>query len=856
MRDRRPRAVRRFMRRTYTLLLCLTPAPLHAQTSAIPSPEAVLALAVGSDSVLADWTEITRYFATLATASPRVRVDTIGQSTLGRPMVLAVISAPRHLARLDTIRADQARLADPRRLTLAAEDSLVRHQPAVVFVNNNLHSTEIASSQFAMVLAHRLATDSTYQEMLENVVVLLVPSANPDGLDTVVSWYRAHRGSPFEGGPLPWLYHEYVGHDNNRDWYMLTQVESRALARVLYREWFPEIVWDVHQMGRTGARFFLPPFSDPVNPNIDPMIVSATNLVGTAMAASIADAGGTGIEHHRSFDLWWHGGFRTAPTRHNMIGILSEAASAKLASPVDLTPERVRIRGRGVMHPRPWPGGRWGIPEIIEYEMLAARGLLQLVATQRADFVRRFATLGRRAIAAGEAGDPFAYVIPPGQRDPHAVQTLVDLLRRGGVEVLRATEPFVGDSRRYPVGTVIIPMAQPFRAHAKDLLEIQHYPDRRLYEGGPPIPPYDVTGWTLPLQFGLDAQPVAEPFSVSANPIDRFVPVEGTLHGTGTQWVLQNRTLAESAVLVEALTLGARAWVLDRPTVIDGASIDAGAVVIEAGAGTDLGPILEARARRDGFNVWAASDLPVSGKSTDTVPRIGLYRSWVASMDEGWTRWILQRHGIPFLSVTDSMIRAGTLRNAIDVLLLPSQRASDLRHGHPPGHVPEEFTGGLGIAGGQEVATFVREGGAVVALDAAGEYVTQLFDLPIRRSTGQGSRNVAADHFYAPGAIFEVELAPSDPLTSGMDSRVAVYVRSSTVMTMETGAEVLGRYVEDPLRSGYALNAAQLVGSAALVRTVVGAGQVIVFGFRPQHRAQTIGTLKLLFNALLLAPSR
>jgi hypothetical protein len=833
----------------------LAPGLVHGQASTIRSPEQVLGLAVGADSVLADWTQITRYFSALAAESPSVSLDTIGTSTLGRPLLLATITAPDHQRRLAKIRGAQARLADPRRLTRAAEDSLVRHQPAVVFINNNLHSTEIASSQFSMLLAHRLVTDPMYQLLLEDVVVLLAPSANPDGLDAVTAWYRSHRGTPFEDGPLPWLYHEYVGHDNNRDWYMLTQVESRALARVLYREWFPAVVWDVHQMGRTGARFFLPPFSDPVNPNIDPLLVSATNLVGVAMAASIVDAGRTGVEHQRAFDLWWHGGFRTAPTRHNMIGILSEAASAKLASPVEIPAGRVRARDRGVMHPEPWPGGRWGLPEIIDYQMLAARGLLRLVADERETFVQRFVTLGRRAVAAGEAGDPFAYVIPPAQRDAHAVRTLVDLLRRGGVEVLQATAPFVGDGQHFPAGSVIIPMAQPFRAHAKDLLEIQRYPDRRLYDGGPPIPPYDVTGWTLPLQFGLDARLIAEPFTTSAEPIDEFVPVAGVLRGSGRQWVLRNRSLAESSVLVEALQMGARAWPLPQAMRIDGTVIEPGAVVLEEPVNVGLGAILSARARRDGFTVWATSGLPEPRRTIDAVPRIGLYRSWVANMDEGWTRWLLARHGIPFTSVTDSMIRAGDLRASFDVLVLPSQRAGDMRRGHPRGQVPDRYAGGLGTDGGKAIDGFIRAGGTVVALDAAGEYVIDLLELPISRSTGQRSGDGTQDHFYAPGTLFEVALQPGDPLTSGMDPTAVVYVRGSTVVTADAGVEILGRYAEDPLRSGYVLNATQLEDSAALIRATVGDGQVILFAFRPQHRAQTLGTLKLLFNALLLTAS-
>ncbi|MBE0595130.1 MAG: peptidase M14, partial [Gemmatimonadales bacterium] len=400
----------------------------------VPTPAEVLGLEIGTDSVLADWSQIGTYLTALAAASPRVRLDTIGRTTLGRPMLLVTLTSPENQLRLDHIRRGQALLADPRLLDPVAEDSLIRIQPAVVFINNNIHSTEIGSSQFSLLLAHRLATDPEYQRFLQDVVVLLTPSANPDGLDTVVAWYREYKGTPFEGGPLPWLYHPYVGHDNNRDWFMLTQVETKTLARVLYREWYPEVVWDVHQMGNSGARLFLPPFSDPVNPNIDPLVLEATNLVGTAMATALYDAGKTGVIHQSRFDLWWHGGFRSVPARHNMIGILSEAASARLASPIDQPPAALRQDPAGVNYPAPWPGGRWGIGDIVEYELLAADGLLRLVAGERETFVRRFVTVGRRSIAAGAAGNPYAYLIPPDQRDRGAVAAFIELLIGAGVE--------------------------------------------------------------------------------------------------------------------------------------------------------------------------------------------------------------------------------------------------------------------------------------------------------------------------------------------------------------------------------------------------------------------------------------
>jgi hypothetical protein len=307
--------------------------------------------------MLASWRQIGEYFSRLAAASPKVRVDTLGATTQGRPYLLVTISDPANLARRAALMAAQRRLADPRTLDSAEEARLVRSQPTVILITCAIHSTEIASSQMAMELAYRLAADSLLGAALRDVVVLLVPSANPDGVDIVGEWYRSTRGTPYDGSSPPWLYHPYVGHDNNRDWFMLTQVETRLLTRVMYRDWFPEVVYDVHQMGSTGARLFVPPFADPVNPNLDGMLVAGVNLVGAAMAAALGDAGYTGVQHQARFDLWWNGGVRSTPMRHNMIGILSEAASARLASPLCLPDSALEQPPRGVSYPSPWRGG-------------------------------------------------------------------------------------------------------------------------------------------------------------------------------------------------------------------------------------------------------------------------------------------------------------------------------------------------------------------------------------------------------------------------------------------------------------------------------------------------------------------
>ncbi len=830
------------------------PSARQASWQDVPSPSEVLGIEVGADSVLADWSQIGNYMSVLAGASTYVRLDTIGSSTLGRPLLLLTITSPEHQARLADIKRVQARLADPRGLSAAAEDTLVSGSPAVVLINNNIHSTEIASSLFSMLLAHRLATDARYRELLRHLVVLVVPSANPDGLDTTVAWYRTHKGTQYEGGPLPWLYHPYTGHDNNRDWYMLTQVETKAISRVLYHEWFPQVVWDVHQMGNRGARFFLPPFADPVNPNLDPILVQATNLVGTAMAAAVYDAGRTGVQHHSRFDLWWHGGLRTVPARHNMIGILSEAASARLASPIFQETEDLRPAQAGVMYPEPWTGGWWRIGDIIEYELLAAQGLLGLMGRQREAFLRRFVTLGRRAVARGAAGDPFAYLIPPEQRDQWAASVLVDLLLGAGIEIQRATEPFTAQGQAYAAGTLVIPMAQPFRAHVKDLLEIQRYPQREQYPGGPPARPYDLAGWTLPLQMGVDVVEVARPFQLSGEPVGESRVPPGPVRGTGPQIVLANRSNMESRTMARALELGAQLWVAADSLEVEGAELGPGAVVLEHRDSPEgLSRLVASHARQYGFEAWAARGLQPSGPVIAGLPRIGLYKPWTASMDEGWTRWVFEQHGIPYISVADSLIRAGRLRETLDVLILPDVGDSSIVNGRSLTHLPAEFAGGIGDTGVEHVAEFVRDGGVLVTLDASSTFAMSRLNLPIDNTLAQDTSSAGVSRLWAPGSVFGVGLEAGDPLTSGLGDSVHVYFANGVVMNAAAPARVLGRYLPAPLRSGYPVSQERLAEKAALVDVPVGRGRVILFGFRPQHRGQTHGTFKLLFNAVLLS---
>src|SRR5688572_19351086 len=725
--DPRPRDMRPFPTTSASTALAIACAftlvtSLGAQTparpAAIPTPREHLGFTVGADRTLADWGQITGYFQRLAAASPAVHLDTLGLTTNGQPFIVAIVSSPANIARLSEIRAAQALLADPRRLTPDEERRLIATQPSVVFISNNIHGSEIGASQMAMELAHRLATNDTLQRHLEREVVLIAPSMNPDGQRMITEWYRKNVGTRWEGGPLPWLYHHYVGHDNNRDWFMVTQQETRLVTDYLYGAWFPEIFYDVHQMGAEGARIFVPPLVDPVNPNLDPLIVRGIAHIGAEMALALEERGKPGVANSVIYDLWWHGGARSTPTRHNMIGVITEAASVRIATPIEQDTSKMRGHARGlpkyerrVNFPNPWSGGVWRLRDIVEYELIAAEALVKLASEQREDYVRNFVAVGRRAIETGKAMAPYAFVLPAGQQDAGAVERLVDVLRLGRVEVERATAPFAVQGMTFQPGSYIVRMDQPYRAHAKDLLEVQQFPRMEQYPGGPPERPYDVAGWTLPLQMGVAVFEAKEPLSVRTTPV------------------------------------------------------------------TDTDPRVRCVSRASLTDAAAARDTKQYGCLTRH-PRVGLYRSWTASMDEGWTRWVLDDFKFPYVSLSDSAVRAGNLRRRFDVIVIPDLSLRQLRDGMSPDAVPAPYAGGLGEDGIAALRRFAEEGGRLVLVDGATELAPAALGVDVRLvTTGSGRAAAGAaepaaepplEPLYAPGSILRVHLDTAHAVNAGM----------------------------------------------------------------------------------------
>jgi len=630
------------------VLFILFSNPVFAQ---LPSPESQLGFLVGADRKLADWNEIIRYFNALDQSSERVQVLELGRSTEGRPLVFAAITAPKNFARLDDILTIQRRLADPRQVHADSLAGYLRRGRTVVMINCSIHSTEIAASQMAMELAYKLASgnDAITQEILDNVVLLLSPSSNPDGIQLVVDWYKKYLGTPYEGSSPPWLYHPYAGHDDNRDWFMLNLVETKLITAALYQKWFPQIVYDVHQMGDKGPRFFFPPFYEVSNPNIDPILLRSIMQVGGHVTTDLTAQGFTGIATEWTFDTWWHGGMRSAPYFHNSVGLLSEAASVKLATPIEIKFDEITGSGRGLANarefqtnfPEPWKGGWWRLRNIVDLELTASYSLLTLAARYRDQWLHNFYRLGQRAIERGKKESPRAYLLPLQQHDIAAAQKLLDIMLLQGTEILRAKKDFTAEGATYPAGTFVIDLAQPYRNNVVALFEKQKYPEKRRYPGGPLEQPYDVTGWTLPLQMGVEYFACSQEIKdLVADTIDAF-----SLPAT-------HRLIATNSALEKGEQFSVSPNSLDAYKLVNRLLKKNQTVLWSRGNASGKNQLLvqtnadELTKASQNLNVNIATATATATDNNGNArklkrPRVGIYRSYVPTADEGWMRFVL-----------------------------------------------------------------------------------------------------------------------------------------------------------------------------------------------------------------------
>lgn len=858
----------------FVLVLCAA----FASAQPIPTPSDFLHIKVGGDGVLATYDQIVSYLRAIAPMSDRLAFEDLGPTTMGHPFVNVIITSPENMKKLEYYRDVNNRLYDPRRTGPQEAKRLIAGGKTIVAVQMSIHSTEVAAAQLSMELARFFATDDSprTREILDNCIILMTPSHNPDGTQMVAEWNRKTAGTKFEGSTIPFLYHKYVGHDDNRDWYMFTQKESRITVGKIWNRWHPEISYDMHQMGSNAARLFIPPYVDPWDLNVNPILVSEMSMLGSTMAAELTGQGKDGVVIHAMYDGWTPA--RGYTNYHGGIRFLTEAASARLASPITLKFDQL---GRGIGYdakrvawnfPRPWRGGTWHLRDIMDYEFAAANALLDNAAKYRETWLTNFYRINEQAVGRRDPltgrDKPYAIVFPAAQKDPAAAYKLLATLQFADVEVSRANAPFTAGGRTYPAGTHVILMAQPSSAFAKTLTEVQHYPDIRQYPGGPPQRPYDVTAYTMPLMMGVDSVQVQRPFQADLELLkDPIVAPAGAVDARAKRAYVLAHDNAGLMATIRLTKAGVKVLWASAPFAAAGATYPAGTIVVPvAGQPKAIEKTIHERIAA------LARELPIEIHAIDTAvppaaavraPRVGLYKSYVASMDEGWTRWIFEQWGIDYTSLENRDVQAGGLRARFDAIVLPQQGTRQMLDGFAPGTMPDQYVGGLGAAGVAALKAFVEAGGTLVALDSASLMPIEELGLPVKNALegfsagrgGGGDLGPSSAAFYAPGSIVKADVDPSSPIAYGASPEEAIWFEQSPAFDVSGNARSIVRYPPSgsPLLSGWLLGAEKLSGKSAVVEAPVGSGRVILFGFRPQYRAQTWATFKLLFNSLYYA---
>jgi hypothetical protein len=785
---------------------------------AVPTPKEFLGYEPGTDYKLADYADVTGYFQKLAASSDSIRLSDFGKSAHGKATYVAFISSPDNLRELDRWRRISAKLALGEATPQEARQ-LAKEGRVIVWIDSGLHASEVAPVQHSLDLAYRMIAgeDEETRRIRDKVILMQVPVINPDGLDWIVHWYRQNVGGPHEIAPLPKLYQKYAGHDNNRDWFMLNLAETRNVSRLLFREWFPQVVYNQHQAPAFPARIFIPPYAEPLNPHIPAAVMEGINGIGAAMKERFIRENKSGVLSYFGYDAWWNGGLRSVPAFHNMHGILTETAGYAYGTPREYQskdfPERfgngLPTREPTVFYQRPWLGGKWSVRDAIDYMLTADFAILELGSTRSEQFLYKSWELARASM---DQKKPFAYVLPAHQWDFSEAVNMAHRLNLSGIQVQRSKAPFKAGNKDYPAGSLVISGAQPFRPYLVDLLEPQQYPEIKAGHDGPTKRPYDIAGWTLSMNMGVQSDRIDEVFDA---PLERLEAVDVITGSPNPK---------ENAFFLSLATQLAK----------DGSA--------------------------------RLGDLEVRP------PRVALYEPYTANMDTGWTQYFLDAYRIPHTILHNEDLRSTDLQSRFDVILLASQSAASILNGTRPGEPSgrgkasdpksvqrPEFTGGIGTSGLASLENFVKGGGTLVTLDDATALPVQFFGLPIRPVSKEG--------FYSPGSIIRIDVDTAHPYAAGMPKEAYAFItEGGHAWEIALGKDYnkgdrevrsVAKFASSNLlASGWMSGEKPVLGKHILLDVRHGKGRVVLFGFRPQFRAQTTGVFKFLLNAIYQAATK
>jgi hypothetical protein len=820
----------------------------------VPTPISVLGHNPGDDFYLADYEDTVRYFHALAATSDRIKMFTVGKTTEGKDIEIAVISSPQNLAKLDETKMAAGRLAHATGLNDEQAKELARTSKVIVHIDGGLHADEVAGPQHTMALAYKLLSaqnDPQIDAILDQVILVLWPTLNPDGQDMVVHWYRQNVGTKYEVSPMPYLYQDYVGHDNNRDGYMMNMKEEQVVVKTQL-DYSPVIFYCQHQTAPFPARIWIPPFSDPISSNISPLVRSWLNLTGANMTAYLNAHNMPGAISESRFDNWYAGFTDWAHVFRNEISFFTETALYGYATPHFYTvrdfPKDFQDLRALSMYSTPWEGGWWRLKDAVDYMVGGSMSVLDLAAKNRETLLYNRYQAARDNIRHFSKEPPFAYVISDKQADTPEAGLLAQKMIDNGLDVYTSKSGFKANGVAYPAGSWVIPMDQPFSALAKELFERQTYPDALQNGTAKSIDlPYDVTGWTLPLQMGVNVDEVTDPLAADERAmltkIDRAALPEVSIDGIGTVFAVSHKTNASFQLVNAALQAGATvSLALDPVKTAEGT--ETGAFLISSGR-TSFGDLAKK---------YAVSAVAVSA-NTHTLAlkkaRVGLYRPWAPSIDEGWTRWILENYGFESKSIYNADMRAADLHSRYDVIVLPDLSSKQLTDGFGIGVVPGQYAGGIGNDGVENLREFVREGGTLIALNKTASSLIPLMSLSVQNVI-EGAKS---DKFFCSGALLRVQTEHADlPVNFGVSNAPVVMFQNGPAFQPQPGMHgaVLARYPKEtnPLESGLLLHPEAIEGKAAALELAYGKGHIVLFGFKPQFRGQSHATYKYLFNEL------
>lgn len=871
------------MKRIFLLLsvtLLLHTSLLNGQTN-IPVPEDHFGFKPGTDRMLFDYEELIEYFNQLDKASPKFKLISIGKSPMGKPIYIGFISSAENIDNLEQLKIINRELALNPEIPDAERVKMINEGKVFVLGTLSMHSGEVGPSQASTLIAHQLVTSNNPKtlEWLNNVVYMMIPCHNPDGMDMIVNNYRKYKGTKYEGASLPRVYHKYVGHDNNRDFVILSQEDTKAIARIYNTDWLPQVLVEKHQMGLTGPRYFVPPPHDPIAQNIDAGIWNWIGIFGQNMIKDMTRDGLSGISQHYLFDDYWPGSTETCIWK-NVIGFLTESASVKDASPVYIEPNELNVRGKGLSEykkginmPEPWEGGWWRLGDIVDYEISSTMSILKTASLHREDILKFRNDICRSEVERGKTEPPFYYVFPEKQHDPGELVNLVALLKEHGVAVYRLQEDHSLEGHAFKSGDIVVPLAQPYRPFIKEVLEAQEYPVRHYTPGGEIIKPYDITTWSLPLHRNVRSFEIETRCKDFEAKIEKIEGDFNLLDSAPEKYWAALFSVKMNYSYKAAFTAMKRGLKVDRLTTsikIKDVLYPKGSFVIyNKGTAEDaLSEIVEQMGVQPGYLV-EKENIKVN---QFIVPRIALIETYTHDMDAGWTRFVFDSYNIPFTVIHPQEINDKDLEDELDVIVFPDASKSLLMKGKYSrdgkeyvSSYPPEYAKGMGKEGLKKVLEFVDKGGVVVSwgqstalfegiMEIGEKENKEEFQLPFR----DVSSDLRKSGLYVAGALIRVQLKDDHPLTLGMPDEIGIFYRGKPAFTtslpgFDTDRRIIASFPEkDLLLSGYSEKEKLLGRKAAMVWLKKGKGQLVIFAFNPQFRASTQSAYKLLFNSILL----